>query len=121
MSLSYTTCPKCGHQRGPTDTAAADRCPACGLIFEKYLRARLRRARPELDPGPADGDGDATPSVRERLQELLFEVPDSVDPVHVYARGILLLALAIYGMRLAAMVVPSWEMARSLMHLPMVP
>jgi hypothetical protein len=38
-----------------------------------------------------------------------------------YARTALLVALAVYGIRLARMDVPSWEMASSLIHLPMIP
>src|SRR5688572_24717716 len=111
MALSYTICPKCGHERAPDETASADRCHACGLVFEKYLRTRLHRARPELDSRAADDSYDVPPSFTERLKELLFDVPDSVDAVHVCARAVLLAALTIYGVRLAAMDVPSWEMA----------
>jgi hypothetical protein len=37
----YQKCPKCGHARAPDETGASDVCPACGLIFSKYLKARL--------------------------------------------------------------------------------
>jgi hypothetical protein len=52
---------------------------------------------------------------------LLFHVPDELDPVHVYGRTALFAVLVLYGMKLAAMDVPSWQMASSLVHLPMVP
>jgi hypothetical protein len=118
MALTYRICPKCRHERTPQDTAGEDRCPACGLIFEKYLHARLRGS-PAHDPESPGGPDTQTPGARVRA--LLFDVPDGVDPLHVYARAALLAALAIYGIRLAAMDVPSWEMASSLIHLPMVP
>src|SRR4051812_39688732 len=58
----------------------------------------------------------------DRVKALVFYVPeDGVDPVHVYARAGLLAVLVIYGFKLAAMDVPSWETAGSLIHLPMVP
>lgn len=38
----YRTCPKCGHTREPDDYVLAARCPACGLIFQKWLRQRFR-------------------------------------------------------------------------------
>ena len=59
--------------------------------------------------------------LKARAKALLFHVPDEVPAVHVYARAALLVLLVIYGVRLSRMDVPSWEMASSLMHLPMVP
>ena len=56
-----------------------------------------------------------------RLRALLFFVPQEAEPWLVYARAALLAALALYGVRLAAMDIPDWEMASSLIHLPMVP
>ena len=44
-----------------------------------------------------------------------------METLHVYARAALLAVLVMYGLRLMAMDVPSWEMASSLIHLPMVP
>ena len=60
-------------------------------------------------------------TLTERAKELLFEVPDEVPATHVYARAALLAGLMFYGLKLAAMNVPSWEMGASLIHLPMVP
>jgi hypothetical protein len=61
-------------------------------------------------------------SLPARVKELLFYIPDDgVDPIHVYARAGLLAVLVIYGYKLAAMDVPSWETASTLIHLPMVP
>ena len=56
-----------------------------------------------------------------RLLSLALHVPDEVDSTHVYARAALLAGIAFYGFKLARMDVPSWEMAASLIHLPMVP
>jgi len=56
-----------------------------------------------------------------RLKARLLYVSDEVEPVHVYARAALLAGLVLYGLRLAAMDVPSWQMASSFIHLPMVP
>ena len=112
MATLYRRCPKCG-----ADSAGLDVCAACGLIFSKYLKARVavpaaRRAR----TGAADEGG-----LFSRLRALVFHVPDEVQPELVYARAALLAAIALYGVRLALMDIPSWEMAASLIHLPMVP
>ena len=111
MAVSYRKCPKCGHERAATDAAPADACPACGLIFEKYLRTRLAASAP---PSPAS-------SRLERAREWLLFVPEKIEPLHVYARAALLAVLIVYGIKLAAMDIPSWEMSASLIHSPMVP
>lgn len=54
------------------------------------------------------------------LKELLFEVPEEVEPLHVYARAALLAVLALYGARLAVMSIPAWEISSSLMHPPLL-
>ena len=56
-----------------------------------------------------------------RAKALFFHVPDEVDALHVYVRAALYAGLVAYGLKLAMMDVPSWQMASSLMHLPMVP
>ncbi len=48
----YKTWPKCGHTRSENDAGPDTRCPACGLLFAKWLssvfvtRGRLRADRP---------------------------------------------------------------------------
>ncbi|HXV10503.1 MAG TPA: hypothetical protein VD839_06835 [Burkholderiales bacterium] len=114
----YKKCPKCAHERAPGETGPEDICAACGLIFSKYLKSRLAPAAP-LAATPADDD--AGEGWLARLKEAALYVPDEVDALYVYARAALLAALIVYGIRLAAMDVPSWEMAGSLIHAPMVP
>lgn len=58
---------------------------------------------------------------RPPLKVLLLDTPDHVEPLHVYAKAALLAFAIVYGVRLAAMDVPSWQMSSSLIHLPMVP
>jgi hypothetical protein len=113
MASLYKNCPKCG-----AESAGAEVCPACGLIFAKYLKAKF--AVPEARPrgGVEVEDED---SLFTRAKALALHVPEEVDPAFVYARAILLAAIAFYGVKLALMDIPSWEMASSLIHLPMVP
>ncbi len=35
----YKTCPKCGYQRQPEDSAPQEICPACELVFSKRLKS----------------------------------------------------------------------------------
>src|SRR5262245_30589905 len=119
----YQKCPKCGHERAPAETGPADVCPACGLIFSKYLRARLApvAAAPASPAGVATAAAPAEPGLLDRAKALFFYVPDEVESTYVYLRGLLLAGLIVYGVKLAAMDIPSWEMGGSLIHSPMVP
>jgi len=114
----YKTCPKCGHERGPDESGPEDICSACGLIYSKYLKARLAPEEPVESAYAADDGGEGWLA---RAKELVFYLPDEVNALHVYARAVLLAILIVYGIKLAAMDVPSWEMGGSLIHAPMVP
>ena len=93
-------------------------CPNCGLIFSKYMKARFAA---QSVPEPGDVPSDSPPGLIAHVNEYVFHIPEEVNPLHVYARAALLAALVIYGIKLARMDIPSWEMAGSLIHLPMVP
>jgi len=120
VTVSYLKCPKCGHERAEDDITPAASCPACGLIFEKYLRARFAApsapAERRCDPGHG-----GSPTLVDRVQAVLLHVPEKVPPLHLYLRAALLAGLIFYGIRLAAMDVASAEIYTSLMHAPMVP
>jgi hypothetical protein len=111
MAALYRNCPKCKAATGGTDS-----CPACGLIFAKYLKARV--AAPAL---PVVEEADADDGLLARARELALHVPDETEPMAVYARGLLLLAVAVYGVRLVMMDIPAWEMGGSFMHLVLLP
>lgn len=49
----YRTCPKCGHTRDTGDDAPSDRCPACGLLYRKWLKNRFRRRDDDSGTPPA--------------------------------------------------------------------
>ena len=114
MATLYKNCPKCG-----AGSTGLDTCAACGLIFAKYLKAKF--AAPQSQPRPASAQLDDEDSLLSRAKALLFYVPEEVDRGFVFGRAILLAAIGFYGARLALMDIPSWEMASSLIHLPMVP
>jgi len=114
----YKTCPKCGHERAAGETGPEDLCGACGLIFSKYLKSRLAPRAPVATAGAVE-DGEA--DWFARVKEMALDVPEEVDALYVYGRAALLAALIVYGVKLAAMDIPTWEMAGSLIHAPMVP
>lgn len=117
----YKVCPKCRHERtAAEEQAAQDSCPACGVIYAKYLQSRF--AVPAAAPRPAKGQtADDEPGRLARIAAAAMHVPEDATAAGLWARAALYAALVVYGVRLAAMDIPSWEMAASLIHLPMVP
>ena len=116
MATLYKTCPKCG-----AAALGLDVCTACGLIFSKYLRAKFALPSSTARPANAELDEDREDSLLSQAKALVLYVPEEVERNFVYGRSILLAAIAFYGAKLALMDIPSWEMASSLIHLPMVP
>jgi hypothetical protein len=110
MASLYKNCPKCG-----APSAGLDICSACGLIFAKYLKAKFAVPEPGAVQDPAQE------GALSRISELVFYVPEQADATFIYGRAVLLAAIAFYGVKLALMDIPDWEMASSLIHLPMVP
>ena len=93
MATLYKNCPKCS-----AASAGLDVCAACGLIFAKYLRAKIAPPEVRVRRAVEQTDDD---SRFAQLKEALFYVPDQVDPVFVYGRAVLLGAIAFYGAKLA--------------------
>jgi hypothetical protein len=107
----YARCPKCS-----AASAGQEVCPACGLIFSKYLKA-LGGAAPRALPVDKNEDD----SLAARARELFLPVPEEVFPALVYARAAFLALLAAYGIHLAALDIPAAEIWGSLLHYPAVP
>jgi hypothetical protein len=106
----YAQCPKCGGASGGLEA-----CPKCGLIFSKYLKTVVGGA-PVRVAQPA-----AEPEEKFRLGDWLLHVPEEVNATAVYIRAGLLVLLAVYGVHLSMMDIPSGEIWGSLMHYPIVP
>lgn len=67
----YKTCPKCGHTRSENDAGPDTRCPACGLLFDKWLKQRFRDPRPAVRRSTP---GDSPSSLRD-VADALLEPP----------------------------------------------
>jgi hypothetical protein len=91
------------------------------LIFSKYLHSRAAASVARQPDREARDESLEETSFAARAKELLFDVPDEFDAVRTYGQAALLAVLIVYGVKLARMDVPSWELASSLMHLPLVP
>lgn len=88
----YSTCPKCGHSPAAGDTAGEGRCPACGVIFAKWMKHHFRSPDRGLPPRARPG------SARwETFATYLFHVESRVNPIHFGGRCAVLAALALWS------------------------
>jgi len=87
MSLTYKKCPNCGYEPPAGSPLLAGECPNCGVIFEKWLRRRLRP--------PAVND--SSPRTRSEIPGWVLGDDQPVDPWLFWARVALYLSFLIWG------------------------
>lgn len=95
----YETCPKCGYERKEDDDAPEGQCPACGIVFSKWLSMQLRPL-PPVDSAPS---GTARFEVVKSgvgawLKSRLFYTEPDIDVVTVYGRLAVLCVAVAWGM-----------------------
>ncbi len=80
----YATCPKCGH-KAANPAAGAESCPACGVIYAKWLKRQLGAA-PAAPASRSAGAGDP-PGVATWLSGHLLHTESSVNPFIFWSRA----------------------------------
>ncbi len=85
----YNTCPKCGYTRRPDEAASPSQCPACGVIYAKWLKSRYRDER---RPENSQDQTGISESLRERLAATLL-VPRDDGRLEWSGRVLVLLLL----------------------------
>lgn len=115
----YQTCPKCEYERSDKDDVNADICPACGLIFSKWLKQQY--SDPANQPraasfGRDDGsDGRLGATVAE-LRQLILHAEPARDPITLYARLALLAGFTVWGLYFIALDFQTNAIGQSFMH-----
>lgn len=91
----YATCPKCQHARPAGDRSPADRCPACGVVFKKWLRQQLAQGdpRPPMQQNPRK----SRTSLWTFALAAILAVPGPVTPAGLIGRAVTLLGLSVWG------------------------
>jgi hypothetical protein len=115
----FLKCPKCKAALAAGEVQARERCPACGLVFAKYLQAQEGRPARAAVPVPEPG---AEPAAdRAGLLARLLQVPAQVNSIAFYGRSGAYLFLFVWGWRLYAMDVGDADINASFMHLVVLP
>jgi hypothetical protein len=111
---AVTTCPRCGYERPPGDPAPASECPRCGVL---YARWRARPSAPQPHPVSAGREPEEPDTWGAFLRGALFDVEPGVATTTVIGHAVVLLAMAVWGVRFAMMTPESNAAGASLLHL----
>jgi len=87
----YKTCPKCHYHRSSRDVGHDDCCPACGIIFSKWLKHRLK------DDNTLTSDSDLVFDLLIRLKHTLLFVKADQDPGRFYLNLVIFVLFFIWG------------------------
>ena len=118
----FSNCPKCNTKLTPGEAGSGERCPVCGLVFAKYLRAQAgipARAAPVTDALQSEPAQPGEPM--QRWLEHLLYVPSRVGGLALFGRCAAFACCFVWGWRLYAMDVSTGEMGGSFMHLVVLP
>jgi len=109
----YQTCPKCGYELDPAGAASAESCPACGVVFVKWLRHRAGL--------PARSEESAEEGAREtgwleRLWLRFMYVPERTDPILFWGRVAFYAGLFVWGWYFILLDFRTNEIGESFLH-----
>ena len=89
----YDICPKCSYQRQPADKADQNSCPACGIVYAKWLKSQLSAARPATVPELTENSDGALALV----SGWLFYNEKPTNPFVFWGRAALYIVLLVWG------------------------
>lgn len=121
MDFPIKKCPKCLHVRLPEETAEPERCPACGLYFEKWAKRdsfvplKQRRLQEQMQQKSEESDW------YSELRERFTTIPENIDTPQLYGYTAMLVFFSLWGIRLAMMNYQDGEMGSSFMHSILLP
>ena len=112
----YKKCPKCQYERQPHDPENGETCPACGIIFSKWMKQQF--APKQTTPSTEVFVEAAVPGITTKIIGSLFYIEDKVNPFVFWSRVIVYIALLIWGWKFLQMdfIQNPTEIGDSFMH-----
>tara|TARA_R110002073_G_scaffold99233_1_gene226905 strand:+ start:65 stop:820 length:756 start_codon:yes stop_codon:yes gene_type:complete len=108
----YKTCPKCSYARKEHDDQPGISCPACGLVYSKYLKSL---AAEQQWVGEASHTS-VRRSLGDRLNQFIFPARPEMPRGEIIAYGIIYVVFVLWGLDFIAMDFQSNEIGRSWFH-----
>ena len=91
----YTTCPKCNHERQTEENVNPDICPACGIIFSKWMKQQFSSpTTQDITNAKTESNVSGLISI---ISSSLFFVEDKVNPFVFYGRVIVFIGISVWG------------------------
>lgn len=114
----YSTCPKCQYERKSVDQVDEEICPACGLIFSKWMKQSFAGAG-SGDGAPVRTDMESTAVLLNPIRKFLFHVDETVNPFYFWGRAVVYISVLVWGWSFIRMdfVNNPFEIGNSNMHL----
>ena len=114
----YATCPKCGHQPAG-DNAGLEVCPACGIVYKKWLQRQLGVTSPAAATR-AESDAAGGPEIATWLLGQLLHTETRVNPFIFWGRTVVFTVMIVWGWSFLRLdFVRDFDaIGRSFMHLP---
>lgn len=103
----YKKCPECGYVRTGEEKTSADQCPACELVFSKWIKSHFA-PEPELSEDVVYIARNKTrltfkkiynSNELAKLKKKLFVIKIGRDPISLYGYMALLIVLMVLGLR----------------------
>ena len=108
----FSTCPKCKYERRPQDNGDTGICPACGLVFAKWVRRQLGAEHiPKRVRGTAGIDQPETTLIAR-----LTCVDEATDDLQLWGRVAIYVVFFIWGWYFIWLDFRGNEIGESFMH-----
>ncbi|RKZ46562.1 MAG: hypothetical protein DRQ58_08355 [Gammaproteobacteria bacterium] len=92
----YTTCPKCSYERRETDTADPGTCPACGIIFSKWMKQKFSSS--DSNTRHTDNtDPEKCSSIFDLFVNSVLYIEPNINPFYYYGRVIAFVLMVYIG------------------------
>lgn len=108
----YSTCPKCGYHNPTNSANRVSQCPACGLVFSKWLQNLVAGDEAPVVSARARSDH----GLRTALTRWLLPTRAGVGKLELLGLALLWSLLLVWGMDFIAMDFRSNEIGQSFLH-----
>lgn len=106
----YSTCPKCGYHNAAENVSGIDTCPACGLVFSKYLQNLVASEAQASAPSRSES------RIRLHPGALLLPTRPGVGRLEIVIYALIWVGLLLWGLDFIGMDFRSNAIGQSWFH-----